>query len=110
MALTEVTVDVVGQLEAIVGKENIILDEDKRFEYSHDKTEDYSFLPDMVLKPGTPEEISKILKVCNEHRIPVTPRGAGTGLAGSALPVNKGIVISMERFNKILRIDELTSP
>ena len=107
MALTEVSVNVVGQLEAIVGKENILLDEDKRYDYSHDKTEDYSFLPDIVLKPGTPEEISKILKVCNKHRIPVTPRGAGTGLAGSSLPVNKGVVVSMERFNKILSIDEL---
>ncbi len=107
MALTEVSVDVVDQLEAIVGKENILLDEDKRYDYSHDKTEDYSFLPDIVLKPGTPDEISKILKVCNKHHIPVTPRGAGTGLAGSSLPVNKGVVVSMERFNKILSIDEL---
>ncbi|HEX5168824.1 MAG TPA: FAD-linked oxidase C-terminal domain-containing protein [Cyclobacteriaceae bacterium] len=107
MALTEVTVDVVGQLGAIVGSENIILDEEKRYDYSHDKTEDYSFLPDIVLKPGTTEEVSKILKVCNDNRIPVTPRGAGTGLAGSALPVKKGVVISMERFNKILSIDEL---
>lgn len=107
MANTEVTVDVVSQFEALLGKENVILDEERRYEYSHDKTEDYSFLPDIVLKPGTPQEISEILKVCNEYRIPVTPRGAGTGLAGSALPVNKGVVISMERFNKILHIDEL---
>ncbi|HEX5170598.1 MAG TPA: FAD-linked oxidase C-terminal domain-containing protein [Cyclobacteriaceae bacterium] len=107
MALTEVTVDVVGQLGAIVGSENIILDEEKRYDYSHDKTEDYSFMPDIVLKPGKTEEVSKILKVCNDNRIPVTPRGAGTGLAGSALPVKKGVVISMERFNKILSIDEL---
>lgn len=107
MALTEVTEDVVGQLESIVGKENIILDETGRYEYSHDKTENYSFLPDIVLKPGTPEEISEILKICNTQRIPVTARGAGTGLAGSALPIQKGVVISMERFNKILDIDEL---
>lgn len=107
MALTEVSIDIAGQLESIVGKENIILDEEKRLDYSHDKTEDYSFLPDVVVKPGTPEEVSAILKICNKHRIPVTPRGAGTGLAGSALPVNKGVVISMERFNKILTIDEL---
>lgn len=107
MALTEVTEDVAGKLESIVGKENIILDEERRLDYGHDKTEDYSFLPDIVLKPGSPEEISAILRICNEHQIPVTPRGAGTGLAGSALPVSKGILLSMERFNAILSIDEL---
>lgn len=107
MAFTEVSVDVVGKLEAIVGKENIILDQEKRLDYGHDETEDYSFLPDIVVKPRTPEEISAILKLCNEHLIPVTPRGAGTGLAGSALPVQKGIILSMERFNSILSIDEL---
>ncbi len=107
MAITEVSVDVVRKLEAIVGKEHIILDKEKRLDYGHDETEDYSFLPDVVVKPRTPEEISAILKICNEHLIPITPRGAGTGLAGSALPVQKGIILSMERFNSILSIDEL---
>lgn len=107
MAITEVSVDVVRKLEAIVGKEHIILDQERRLDYGHDETEDYSFLPDVVVKPRTPEEISAILKICNEHLIPITPRGAGTGLAGSALPVHKGIILSMERFNSILSIDEL---
>jgi len=102
MAITEVSVDVVRKLEAIVGKEHIILDQERRLDYGHDETEDYSFLPDVVVKPRTPEEISAILKICNEHLIPITPRGAGTGLAGSALPVHKGIILSMERFNSIL--------
>lgn len=107
MAITEVSVDVVRKLEAIVGKEHIILDQERRLDYGHDETEDYSFLPDVVVKPRTAEEISAILKICNEHLIPITPRGAGTGLAGSALPVHKGIILSMERFNSILSIDEL---
>ena len=76
-------------------------------DYGHDKTEDYFFLPDLVVKPGTVDEVSAILRLCNTHRIPATPRGAGTGLAGSALPVKRGVVISMERFNRILNIDEL---
>ena len=99
--------EVLQKFEAIVGHVNVILNEEQRHEYSHDKTEDYSFLPDVVLKPADPQEISALLKICNEHRIPVTPRGAGTGLSGGALPVKKGVVISMERFNKILNIDEL---
>lgn len=99
--------ELIDQFRAIVGQQFIIIDEEQRNEYGHDKTEDYLFLPDLVLKPGTPEEISAILKVCNKYKIPVTPRGAGTGLAGGSIPVHKGVVISMERFNKILEIDEL---
>jgi glycolate oxidase len=107
MAFTEVTVDIISQFQAIVGPGNVIIDAEKRYDYSHDETEDYSFLPDVVLKPGSPEEISHIMRLCNEHTIPVTPRGGGTGLSGGALPIQKGVVISMERFNKILQIDEL---
>lgn len=107
MPFLEVTSDITGQFETIVGKENVIVDEEKRYDYSHDETEDYSFLPDVVLKPGSAEEISRIMKICHEHMIPVTPRGGGTGLSGGALPIKKGVVISMERFNKILDIDEL---
>lgn len=95
------------ELVSIVGAKNaFLLDEDK-YKYSHDHTEDYSFMPDVVLKPSTPEEISAIMKKCNEHLIPVTPRGGGTGLSGGALPTKKGVVISMEKFNSILSIDEL---
>lgn len=107
MPFTEVLPDVVEQLEAIVGQANTICDTERRYHYSHDETEDHSFMPDLVLKPATAEEISRIMKLCNDHNIPVTPRGGGTGLSGGALPIHKGVVISMERFNKILDIDEL---
>jgi glycolate oxidase len=107
MPFTEVTEDIIARFENIVGKDNVISEAEKRYVYSHDETEDFSFLPDVVLKPGTPEEISEILKYCNQHKIPVTPRGGGTGLSGGAIPVEKGVVIAMERFNKILQIDEL---
>jgi len=107
MTFTEVTPAVISQFEAIVGNKHVVVDEGMRQEYSHDKTEDYAFLPDVVLKPGTAGEISQIMKLCNKNLIPVTPRGAGTGLSGGALPIHKGVVISMERFDKILMIDEL---
>jgi glycolate oxidase len=107
MPFTEVDIDLISQLEAMVGKDFVITDADKRYDYSHDETEDYSFLPDVVVKPGTADEISRIMKLCHEHGIAVTPRGGGTGLSGGALPIQKGVVISMERFNKILHIDEL---
>lgn len=74
--------------------------------YSHDETEDLEILPQVVLKPETPEEISKILAYCNERKICVTPSGARTGLSGGAIPVHGGVALSMEKFNKILKIDE----
>ncbi len=64
-------------------------------------------MPAAVVRPANTKEVSEILKVCNRYKIPVTPRGAGTGLAGGAIPTHKGVVLSMERFNKILQIDEL---
>lgn len=107
MSFAEVTPSIISEFEAIIGKEHVLVDPEKRHAYSHDETEDYSFLPDVVLKPGTTEEISRIMKICNAQHIPVTPRGAGTGLSGGALPVQKGVSLSMERFNKIISIDEL---
>lgn len=107
MAFTEVNTDIISQFEKIVGSNNMLVDPEKRLEYGHDETEDYSFLPDIVLKPGTTEEVSAIMKLCYAHNLVITPRGAGTGLSGGALPIHKGVVLSMERFNKIIQIDEL---
>lgn len=94
------------RFRAIVGEDYVFNDLEQRQHYSHDETEDLSFLPDIVIKPRTAEEISEILKICNAEKIPVTPRGAGTGLSGGALPQLGGIVISTERMNSILKIDE----
>lgn len=81
-------------------------DEETRKEYGHDETEDLLFIPDVVIKPNNSQEISKIMQLSQALKIPVTVRGGGTGLSGSALPVRGGILISMERFNQILWIDE----
>jgi len=90
----------------IVGERHMIMDEEALYRYSHDETEHLSYLPEIVLKPRTAEEISAIMRICNEHRIPVTPRGAGTGLSGGALPQLGGVLISTERMNSIIEIDE----
>ena len=74
--------------------------------YGHDETEDLVFLPEIVLKPQTVEEVSAIMRYSFENSIVVTPSGARTGLSGGALPIQKGIVLSMEKFNKIINIDE----
>lgn len=96
----------INDFKAICGEENIIIDPNDMFRYGHDETENLNFLPDVVLKPRTASEISQIIVICNKYRIPVTPRGAGTGLSGGALPHLGGVVISTERMNSILEIDE----
>jgi glycolate oxidase len=74
--------------------------------YSSDETEDLKFLPEVIVKPNNAEQISEILLICNRELIPLTPRGAGTGLSGGALPVLGGVILSTERLNKIIEIDE----
>ncbi len=93
------------QLSEIVGKDNTISDE-RMQNYAHDETENLYFMPTLVLKPANTMEISRIMTFCNEHLIPVTPRAAGTGLSGGALPVKGGVLLSIERLNRILDIDE----
>lgn len=96
----------IDQFRSIVGDTYVLTDEESVQRYAHDETETLHYSPEIILKPRTPQEISAILKICNEHKIPVTPRGAGTGLSGGALPHLGGIVLSTERMNSILSIDE----
>lgn len=92
--------------EKIVGKENISSDKEQLEKYGQDETEDLIFFAEVILKPSSVKEISQIAKICNEHIIPLTVRGAGTGLSGGALPIKGGVLLSMEKFNKIIKIDE----
>lgn len=95
-----------AELEGVVGKDNCFDHKSILQDYSHDETEDLSYMPEMVLKPRTPEEVSAILRICTANKIPATPSGARTGLSGGALPVMGGINLSLERMNSIVEIDE----
>jgi len=86
--------------------ERCIVDHEVRSDYGHDETEDITVVPDVVLKPETTAEVSEIMRYCNTHSIVVTPSGARTGLSGGAIPIFGGVAMSMERFNKIISIDE----
>lgn len=97
---------ILQKLIDISGKEFVLTDSDSIEKFSKDETEDFVFPPEVVVKPNTAEQIADILKLANENLIPVIPRGGGTGLSGGALPIEGGICISMERFNRILEIDE----
>jgi len=96
----------VEHFQKIVGAAFVFADEENLNNYAHDETENLHFLPDIVVKPRSADEISAIMRLCNELKIPVTPRGAGTGLSGGALPHLGGVLLSMERMNSILEIDE----
>lgn len=106
MSYSKITPGILSSIKLIVGEEAVITGHANLEKYSHDETEDLHYYPEVVVKPKIPEEIAALMQLCNEHLIPVTPRGAGTGLSGGALPVMGGLLISMERFNKILAIDE----
>ena len=74
--------------------------------YNHDYTEDLHFTPCVVLLPQNTQEVSQILAYCNQNNIPVTPAGARTGLSGGCLPIHGGVLLSSEKLNQIIEIDE----
>src|SRR4030095_14790344 len=100
------TAEIINEFKAIVGENYVLYDNETLDRYAHDETENLYYLPDAVIKPRHAEQISAIMKICNTKKIPVTPRGAGTGLSGGALPHLGGVVLAMERMNSILDIDE----
>jgi len=96
----------IDSLKKIVGDAFVFTDDESLDKYAHDETENLHFLPAVVVKPRSTDEISAIMQLCNSNKIPVTPRGAGTGLSGGALPQLGGLLLSTERMNTILEIDE----
>ncbi|HET9481722.1 MAG TPA: FAD-linked oxidase C-terminal domain-containing protein [Candidatus Polarisedimenticolia bacterium] len=100
-----VTHAILEELAGIVGRAHATADPETLALYSRDETEDLSFPPEAVVRPETTEQVSRVMKIATRERIPVTPRGAGTGLSGGALPVFGGISLSLERMNRILEID-----
>ena len=98
--------EILNKLVTILGKEYVFIDDETRNSYGHDETEDFVFPPSVVLKPANANEISQILVLANEYKIPVVPIGGRTGLSGGALCIYQGIGLSTERLNRIIEIDE----
>lgn len=96
---------VIRSLKGIAGSDNVLTSKEDRLCYAYDATNQI-FLPDAVVFPSNAEEISKVLKLANNERFYVTPRGAGTGLSGGSIPVSGGVVLSLERMRRILSIDK----
>lgn len=104
--MNNLTTEVFETFRGIIGQEWVFADEETLKAYGSDHTEDFSFPPQIVLKPSTTKEVSEILKYCNSQEIPVTTIGALTGLSGGALSLKGGVGLSMERFDRILKVDE----
>lgn len=95
---------IINELRAIVGAENVFDALEDRICYSCDSTF-RDALPDVVVRPGCTEEIARIMKTAQRYHVPVTPRGASTGLSGGAVAAEGGILLEMTRLNRILSID-----
>jgi glycolate oxidase len=103
-----VTPRIAAMLRRLVGEKHVIYGDAEKLEpFSHDEVaeKEYAHMPEAVVRPATPEQIAKIMKLANRERIPVTPRGAGSGLSGGAVPARGGIVLLCDRMNRILDID-----
>ena len=108
MKYEKITPEIIATLKTIVGDKNVVTDADTMQPYSHDEVTDpaYHHMPDAVVFPETAEQVSAIVKLANAHHFPVIPRGAGTGLACGAVPIYGGVVVSTEKMNKIIEINE----
>lgn len=105
MEYTTITGAILAEIKNAIGDENVFIDDESLANYAHDETEDLKYFPEVVVKPNDTKSVSALLKICNQYKVPITPRGGGTGLSGAALPVFGGVLLSMERFKSIIDID-----
>jgi glycolate oxidase len=92
--------------EQLVGATQVYSDQESLEKYAKDETEALRFYPELVIKPATTAEVSKVVRYCHENKIPVYPRAAGSGLSANSLAIYGGVMLSIERMNRILEIDE----
>ena len=105
MPYSKVNEAVLHSLQDIVGPEWVDVDPEKLENYGHDETPFYHTTPDIVVHPADTKQVARIMKLACEKMIPVTPRGGGTSLSGGAVPVHKGIVLVLDRMNRIKEVD-----
>jgi glycolate oxidase len=97
--------EIIKQLETIVGKDSVLTAKEDLATYAYDGTTTWSHPPDVVVLPTTTDQISSIMKLANENRIPVTPRGSGTNISGGSVPIRGGIVLCTSKMNRVLDIN-----
>src|SRR5437016_8962027 len=95
----------VEELRDVVGDENVLSERDELLVYECDGLPQHKHPPRAVVFPNSTEETSEVLEVLSDEGVSFAPRGAGTGLSGGALAINRGVVIELARMRKILRVD-----
>lgn len=101
-----VTRAIVEALREIAGEGEVLVDAEEMEPYTHDEVVGLRADPEVVVRATSAHQVSEILKLAQRVRVPVTPRGAGMGLSGGAVPVCGGIILSLEKMNRILEIDQ----
>src|SRR5512136_2236269 len=94
----------VNQIKAICGEENTLTSREDLICYGYDAT-NLEGPAELVVFPGTAQEVSQILQLANQHHFPVVPRGMGTGFTGGSVPIQGGVVLVLTRLNRIIEID-----
>ena len=109
MEYNKISQEIIAKLQALVGAQNVLTEGEQMEIYAHDEVTDpaYHHMPEAVVFAENAQQVAAVVKLANEHHFPVVPRGAGTGLACGAVPVYGGVVLSLEKMNKILEIEAL---
>ena len=107
MEYTKISQEILAKLQALVGAQNVVTDKEQLVLYSHDEVTDpaYHHLPEAVVFAENTQQVAAVVKLANAYHFPVVPRGAGTGLACGAVPIYGGVVLSLEKMNKIIEIN-----
>lgn len=106
MAFKKIDPSIQEKLIRICGQEDVVLEDEALERYAQDESGIfYGHLPEAVVKPESTQEIWEIIALAQEHHFPVTPRGAGSGVVGGAVPLFGGVVLSLEKMNRIIEID-----
>mgnify|MGYP001814741739 CR=1 FL=1 len=101
----KVDAEILRQVEEIAGRENVVVDAERLERYAHDETVGLRAEPEVVVRATSTQQVADLFKLANRERVPITPRGAGYGLSGGAVATQGGIVLSLEKMDRILEID-----
>lgn len=107
MEYNKLSNEIIAKLQALVGVQNVVTDAGQMEIYAHDEVTDpaYHHMPEAVVFAENAQQVAAVVKLANEYHFPVVPRGAGTGLACGAVPIYGGVVLSLEKMNKIIEVN-----
>ena len=107
MEYNKLSDEIIAKLQALVGVQNVVTDAGQMEIYAHDEVTDpaYHHMPEAVVFAENAQQVAAVVKLANEYNFPVVPRGAGTGLACGAVPIYGGVVLSLEKMNKIIEVN-----